>query len=59
MPDFDTWYRQGEKNGWVRTGCLQHSPPFTVDEDEEFMQRFEDGDDPCRHIARVIFPTVD
>jgi len=53
MTKFDEWLQLGIDNGWVRLGCMQHNPPMTKQEREQFENDFDSGNDPCFHVARL------
>ena len=52
MMSFDHWLKFGIEQGFCGEGlCIQHEgTPFTRDEE----QRYENGDDPCVPVVRVL-----
>ena len=54
MSKFEQWLEEGTRNGWLRFGCAQHDLPFSGDELDKFDKAFNDGDDPCLPIVRLV-----
>jgi len=52
--EYARWLTEGIENGYLRLGCMQHDPPFSAEELSEHAEKFDNGDDPCLHVARVV-----
>lgn len=52
--EFGTWIEKGISMGWVSNPyCATHDGGMEY-MDEEELQQWEEGGDPCQHVLRIL-----